>query len=360
MLRPIQFVPHDTRIDFLSRRLTLLAVSVVFLLTCLGSLLVQGLNFGIDFTGGILIEARTETPADLGALRGALNTVVSGEIALTTVGDSGRDLMIRVPEQPGGEGANTEALERIKDRLGDGVEYRRTELVGPKVGGELITAGAMAMGLAILIITAYIWFRFEWQYAIGGILALLHDVLATLGLFSLFQLQFDLTSVAAVLTVAGYSINDTVVIFDRVREELRRHKSLPLPEVLNLAINRTLSRTVLTSGTTMLAVLFLLVFGGDVLQGFSLAILWGIVVGTYSSVYVAVPSLVFFRFTRSGEADPDAPEDEGGEGGGAQLAARAARAEAEVLGETEPGAEGRTTPRKPGVVVGRARSKKRS
>jgi preprotein translocase subunit SecF len=362
MLRPIKFIPDDTRIDFLSKRVPLLILSVIFLTGCIISTVVQGLNFGIDFTGGILVEVRTPEAADLGEYRSKINTVVEGEVSLTTFGEDPRDLLIRVPEQPGGETANTEALSRIKDTLGAEVEYRRTELVGPKVGDELVRAGALAMGLSILIIAAYIWFRFEWQYAVGGIIALLHDVIATLGLFSLLQIQFDLTSVAAVLTVAGYSINDTVVIFDRVREEMRRYKKLSVGDVLNLAINKTLSRTVLTSGTTLLAVGCLALFGGDVLRGFSIAIIWGIFIGTYSSVYVAVPSLIYFNFKRGGEADPDGEEAAEGEVeddktgmeepvGGEALAARAAKAEAEALAESKKTGV-------PGRVTGKAKSKR--
>jgi preprotein translocase subunit SecF len=364
MLRPIKFIPDDTRIDFLSKRLVLLVVSTVFLVGCLVSVAVQGLNFGIDFTGGILVEVRTAEPADLGDYRSKLNNVVEGDISLTTFGEDPRDLLIRVPEQPGGEAANTAALSRVKDALGSDVEYRRTELVGPKVGNELVEAGMLAMGLSILIIAAYIWFRFEWQYAMGGIIALLHDVIATIGLFSLFQIQFDLTSVAAVLTVAGYSINDTVVIFDRVREEMRRYKKLSVGEVLNLAINKTLSRTILTSGTTVLAVGCLFLFGGEVLRGFSLAIIWGIFIGTYSSIYVAVPSLIYFNFSRGGELDPDAPDeeteiiveadDDGAEpSSGEALAARAAAAE-----KAAAEAEAKAKPLTPGRVVGKAKGKR--
>ncbi|MCF8480804.1 MAG: protein translocase subunit SecF [Rhodospirillum sp.] len=364
MLRPIKFIPDDTRIDFLSKRLMLLVVSTLFLVGCLISVAVQGLNFGIDFSGGILVEVRTAEPANLSDFRSRLNTAVEGEVSLTTFGEDPRDLLIRVPEQPGGEAANTAALARLKDTLGADVEYRRTELVGPKVGGELVEAGILAMGLSILIIAAYIWFRFEWQYAVGGIIALLHDVIATIGLFSLFQIQFDLTSVAAVLTVAGYSINDTVVIFDRVREEMRRYKKLSVGEVLNLSINKTLSRTILTSGTTVLAVGCLFLFGGEVLRGFSLAIIWGIFVGTYSSIYVAVPSLIYFNFSRGGEVDPDAPVDEdplvespaedGAEStSGEALAARAAAAEKAAAEEAA-----KAKPLTPGRVVGKAKGKR--
>ncbi len=391
MLRPIKFIPEDTQIDFLSRRKILAVVSIVFLLSCVASLGVRGLNFGIDFSGGLMVEVRMPEPVSMSDYRAKLNNLGLGDVSLTNFGEDARNLLIRVPEQEGGEGANQAALRAVRSVLGEessGVEYRRTELVGPKVGDELVEAGAMAMGLSILIIAAYIWFRFEWQYAVGGIIALVHDIVAVIGFYSLFGVQFDLTSVAAVLTVAGYSINDTVVIFDRVREELRRYKKLELRDVLNLAINKTLSRTILTSLTTLLAVGFLAAFGGDVLRGFSLALLFGIVLGTYSTIYVAVPSLILFQFRRSGEddeaeeGDGDGDDEIGGAAGkgrakarkakapalphegedpeslsGEQLAARAAAAEkaAAEPAPDEGAAQKRPTP---GKVTGKARKPK--
>ncbi|MGB1027606.1 MAG: protein translocase subunit SecF, partial [Rhodospirillaceae bacterium] len=268
------------------------------------------LNFGIDFTGGILIELRTpEAVENIATYRAELNGLGLGDIALTTFGDENRDLVVRVQEQPGGEEANLQALDEVKAVFGDGVDYRRIELVGPKVGDELVEAGIWAVSLALLAIAAYIWFRFEWQYALGGIIALTHDMVATIGLYSILQLDFDLTSVAALLTVAGYSINDTVVVFDRVREELRRYKKLTLGQVVNIAINKTLSRTLLTSITTMLAVACLFLLGGEVLRGFSLTIMWGVIVGTYSTLFVAVPMLVWFDLRRSGDDGDDEDED---------------------------------------------------
>lgn len=367
-LFPLRFIPDNTNINFVRTRLIFFVLSALLVIASITSLAVQGLNYGIDFTGGVLVEARTETLRDLGQLRTDLNTRLTGEISLTTFGGDDRNLMIRVPEQPGGDAGNAVALTTLKDILGEGVDYRKTELVGPKVGGELVTAGILAVVFSILAITAYIWFRFEWQFAVGALISLIHDVIATVGIYSLFQLPFDLTSVAAILTVAGYSVNDTVVVFDRMREEMRRYKKMPLPEVINFSVNKTLSRTIMTSGTTLLALACLFVFGGDVLRIFSLAIIWGILIGTYSSIFLAAPTLLYLRFTRSGEDAEDSPTSppvktgrtrsaDGSEleaASGADLAARAAFAESQFLGDDDP--NGRRT-RRSGVVTGRSRPK---
>lgn len=366
-LFPLRFIPDNTRIDFVRTRLIFFVLSALLIIASVVSLAVQGVNYGIDFTGGVLVEARSENVLDLGKMRADLNTRLVGEISLTTFGGDDRNLMIRVPEQPGGDEGNAAALTTLKEVLGTGVDYRRTELVGPKVGGELVTAGILAVVFSILAITVYIWFRFEWQFAVGALVSLIHDVIATVGIYSIFQLPFDLTSVAAILTVAGYSVNDTVVVFDRMREEMRRYKKMPLPDVINLSINKTLSRTIMTSSTVLLALACLFVFGGDVLRIFSLAIIWGIVIGTYSSIFLAAPTLLYLRFTRSGEGAEDtsavpaktgrARSADGSEleaASGADLAARAAFAEAQFLGEDDP--NGRRT-RRSGVVTGRSRPK---
>jgi preprotein translocase subunit SecF len=202
------------------------------------------------------------------------------------------------------------ALNAVKGALGEGIDYRRTELVGPKVGEELMADGVMAVGIALLLIAAYIWFRFEWQFAAGALVALLHDIIVTVGVFSILQLDFDLTTVAALLTIAGYSINDTVVNYDRVRENLRKYKLLTLPDLINKSLNQVLSRTMLTSGTTLLAVLAILFFGGPVLRGFAFALTWGIVIGTWSSIYVGMPILLYTGVRRDTEED-DIPDFEG-------------------------------------------------
>jgi preprotein translocase subunit SecF len=269
-----------------------------------------GLNYGIDFSGGTLIEARTlNGPADLGAMRGTLNGLGLGEVSLQGIsgpnlqGFGGRnDVLIRVTRQPGDDKAQIQAVEKIKAALGQGIEYRRTEVVGPKVGNELIQAGVIATVLALFAIAAYVWLRFEWQFGVGAMLSTLHDTITTIGLFSLLQIEFNLTTLAAILTIAGYSVNDTVVIYDRVRESMRKYKTLDFRLLINKSLNETLSRTILTVSTTALAVLSLLIFGGEVLRGFSIAMLWGIVIGTYSSLFIAAPLLYYIRPKRSGQA----------------------------------------------------------
>lgn len=302
----IKLIPQGTRIDFMGKRAAGLLLSGLLLLASVVSLGVQGLSFGIDFAGGILIEARTPQPANLPEIRGTLGSLNLGDVGVTTFGEDGRDVAIRIGIQQGGDEAQTAALNRVREALGADVDYRRVEVVGPKVGDELVRDGALAVGLSLLAIAVYIWFRFEWQFAVGGLLALVHDIIVTLGLFSLLQLDFDLTTVAALLTIAGYSINDTVVAYDRVRENLRRYKKMDLPELINRSLNEVLSRTLLTSGTTLLAVLALFIFGGSVLRGFSFALIWGIVIGTFSSLFVAMPVLLYLDVRR------DEDEEEGG------------------------------------------------
>lgn len=296
LFRPlISVLPQEFNVEFINKRKIALILSSLIIVASLGSLAVQKLNFGIDFAGGILMEVRADQPVDVAAVRAQVGGLNLGDVAITTFGDTGRDLSIRIQRQEGDDEAQAAALGLVQQTLGDGYDYRRTELVGPKVGSELIVDGALAVGLALLAISIYIWFRFEWQFALGATLALTHDVVATMGLFSVFQLDFNLTTVAAILTIAGYSINDTVVAYDRVREMLRKYKKLPLPELVNLALNRVLSRTLLTSFTTLLAVTALYLFGGEVLRGFSIALIWGVVIGTYSSIYVAMPALIYFN-----------------------------------------------------------------
>lgn len=295
-VRPlITWFPREFNVEFISKRRIALTLSALLIVVSFGSLAVQKLNFGIDFAGGILLEVRADHPVDVSAVRAQVGALGLGDVAITTFGDTGRDLSIRIQRQEGGDAAQTVALNLVQETLGDSFDNRRTELVGPKVGSELVTDGALAVSLALLAICIYIWFRFEWQFAVGATLALSHDIIATLGMFSIFQLDFNLTTVAAILTIAGYSINDTVVAYDRVREMLRKYKKLPLPELVNLALNRVLSRTLLTSFTTLLAVMALFIFGGEVLRGFSLALIWGVIIGTYSSIYVAMPVLIYFN-----------------------------------------------------------------
>ncbi len=293
----LRLVPSGTNIRFVDKRRLFLVFSALLLTVAAVSYVTRGLNFGIDFQGGTLIEVRTKGAADIAAMRRTLGALNLGEVALQEFGTP-TDVLIRVQKQEGGEKAQLRAIETIKKALGPGVEYRRTEFVGPKVGGELRRAGIMAVVLALGAILIYIWFRFEWQFGLAAIGALAHDVLLTVGLFATLQLEFNLSTLAAILAIAGYSINDTVVVFDRVRENLRKYKRLALPELMNKSINETLSRTVMTSVTTLLALLALFFFGGQVIRDFSFAMIWGVVIGTYSSIGLAVPLLLYLNLHR--------------------------------------------------------------
>ncbi|MEK9966965.1 MAG: protein translocase subunit SecF [Rhodospirillaceae bacterium] len=311
-------VPANTNFDFVGRRRFAYPLSVLLIVLSLGAFFVQGLNFGIDFRGGILIEIKTDGPANVGELRNTVGGLNLGEVQVQEFG-AADDVLIRVQQQDGAEAEQLQAINIIKDALGDTVvEYRRTEFVGPTVGAELISSAIWAVLLAIGAILVYIWFRFEWQFGVGAVIALTHDVLTTIGLFAITQLEFNLATVAAILTIAGYSINDTVVIYDRVREELRRYKKLDMPALLNLAANRTLSRTFMTSVTTLIALVALAVFGGTIIRDFALAMIWGVVIGTFSSVFVAVPALLALNLSRESLS---AGLDEDGEGDGTTDAA---------------------------------------
>jgi len=301
----IRKVPLAPKIDFMGMRTPFLAFSTVLVLASLALFVFNGLNLGVDFRGGTLIEIRTSGPADLGALRARLGSLGLGEVTLQEFGRPD-DVLINLQRQEGDEAAQLAAIERIKQDLGDTVaEYRRTEFVGPKVGGELRQAGALATGLALLGIALYIWFRFEWHFALAALTALVHDVIATIGFFALTQIEFNLATLAAVLTIAGYSINDTVVIFDRVRETLRKFKKLAIFDLLNLSLNSTLSRSILTSLTTLVALVALSVFGGEVIRGFTLGLIWGITSGTYSSIGLAVPMLSFMSLRGGTTGTPE-------------------------------------------------------
>ena len=300
-MRPLRLVPRDTRIRFVALTRLFIAVSLAAVVASAGLFLVRGLNLGIDFLGGTMIEVQTPGPADLGRMRGVLGGLGLGEVALQEFG-APDDVLIRVARQPGGEKAQMKAVEVVKQALagmGEGaMSYRRVEFVGPKVSGELVEAGIIAVISAVIAMLVYIWFRFEWQFSIGAVLALIHDVALTIGMFSLTAIEFNLASIAAILTIVGYSINDTVVVYDRVRENLRKFKAMPMGDLLDLSINQTLARTTMTSLTTLLALFALYFFGGEVIAGFTLAMIWGVVVGTYSSVFIAAPMLLWLQPVR--------------------------------------------------------------
>jgi preprotein translocase subunit SecF len=304
-MKKLRIVPENTAINFIGKRFIAFAFSAALILGSLGLALGSGLNLGIDFLGGILLEVKTDGPADISKMRSDLGALGLGDVSLQEFG-SPDVVLIRVQRQEGGDEAQQKAITIIRGAMGEHVaEYRRTETVGPTVGAELQEAAMLAIGSAILAILVYIWFRFEWQFGIAAIIALIHDVLTTVGLFALLQLEFNLATVAAVLTIAGYSINDTVVVFDRVRENLRKYKKLSLVELFNLSINETLARTTITSITTLLALGALFFFGGEVISGFSIALIWGVVIGTYSSIALAVPVLLYLDIDR-GTGNEDA------------------------------------------------------
>ncbi len=298
----IRSLPLEYGLQFIKRRSLFLVISACLMLGSVGLFFTQGLNFGVDFRGGILMEIRTEGPADLSALRARVSDLGLGEVTLQEFGEP-TDVLINIERQAGEEAEQIKAIQMVREALGEGIEMRRQEFVGPKVGGELKQAGLLATVLALLGIAFYIWFRFEWHFSVAALVALIHDVIATVGFYAITQIEFNLATLAAVLTIAGYSINDTVVIFDRVRETLRKFKKVPLNEVLDRSINLTLSRTVLTSFTTLLALGALFFFGGEVIRGFTAGLIWGVVIGTYSSVALAVPLLSFMKLRRGNEED---------------------------------------------------------
>jgi preprotein translocase SecF subunit len=297
-MKHLHLVPQNTRIRFLSFRKLAYIISGLGVLLSIVLFFSAGLNYGIDFKGGTLIEIKNKSgPADVSALRSTLGKLKLGDVQIQQFG-SPEEVLIRVETQKGGDAVQQHVIKKIKKILGDGVEYRRVEVVGPKVSGELIYDGILAVVIAILAVLVYIWFRFEWQFGLGAVAALVHDVMLTIGVFSAFQLEFNLSIIAAILTIVGYSLNDTVVVYDRVRENLRKYKKMPLEELLDKSINDTLSRTIMTSVTTLLALLALYIFGGEVIRGFTFAMIWGVIVGTYSSVFIASPVLMYLGVKR--------------------------------------------------------------
>jgi preprotein translocase SecF subunit len=302
----LRLVPDNTNIKFMWLRKVSFPLSILLVIASLAGFFTVGLNYGIDFKGGTIIEIKTDGPADIGGIRSALSDLNLGDVQVQEFGGSD-DILIRVEEQPGGETAQQSVVNKIRSIFeGENVDFRRVEVVGPRVSGELAQAGAIAVAASLLAIMFYIWFRFEWQFALGAILTTANDVVITIGLFVLLQLDFSLSSIAAVLTIIGYSLNDTVVVYDRIRENLRKYKKRPLPEVLDMSINETLSRTTMTSVTTLLALLALYIFGGEVIQSFTLAMIFGIVIGTYSSIFLAAPFLILFKL----RAEAMSPSDD--------------------------------------------------
>jgi len=293
-VRLLRIVPDDTKFDFMRFRRISFPLSAILSIIAISLYFFHGLNFGIDFKGGTLMEVQSKAgAADLARMRATLGSLGLGEVQLQQFG-APNDVLIRIAEQPGGELAQQQAVSKVRAALGDEVEYRRVEVVGPRVSSELLSYGVVGLMLAILAILSYLWFRFEWQFALGAMIANVHDIVLTIGFMSITQIDFDLTSIAALLTILGYSLNDTVVIYDRIREMLRRYRKLPMPELLNASVNQTLSRSVITHVTVSLALLALLLFGGQAIHSFTATMMFGVVlVGTYTSVFIASPILIY-------------------------------------------------------------------
>jgi preprotein translocase subunit SecF len=294
LLPSMRIVPDDTKFDFIRFRRISFPISAVLSIFAIVLYFTHGLNFGIDFRGGTLLEIQQKGgPADIAQLRATLGGLGLGDLQLQLFGGPS-DVLVRVAQQPGGDAEQQAAVQKIRQALGDAVEYRRVEVVGPRVSSELLAYGVGGLMLAIVGILMYLWFRFEWQFALGAMIANVHDIVLTIGFMSIAQIDFDLTSIAALLTILGYSLNDTVVIYDRIREMLRRYKKMSMPELLNTSINATLSRSIITHVTVTLALLALLLFGGKAIHSFTATMMFGVVlVGTYTSIFIAAPILIY-------------------------------------------------------------------
>ncbi|MEM1288030.1 MAG: protein translocase subunit SecF [Pseudomonadota bacterium] len=304
----IKYLPAEPKFRFMSYRNWAFPFSVVMMVVSLAVFGFLGLNLGIDFRGGTVIEIRTtDGPADVAGIRTQLNQLRFGDVEVQSFGND-TDVLIRIEQQEGGDEAQQAVVETVRAELGDtGIEYRRFEVVGPRISGELATAGIIAVISALAAILVYIWVRFEWQFAVGAIVATVHDVVLTLGLFAVTGLEFNLSSIAAILTIVGYSLNDTVVVYDRIRENLRRFKKMPIDDLIDLSVNSMLSRTIMTSVTTLIALGSLFIFGGEIIRSFTAAMIWGVLVGTYSSIFVAGPVLIFLKLRPSSGDKPAKP-----------------------------------------------------
>jgi preprotein translocase subunit SecF len=299
-MKPIRLIPDDTKIPFMKFSRFGYFVSGILCAASIILFATIGLNMGVDFKGGTVLTIRTEQPANIDQLRETVNGLGLGSAELQEFG-SPRDVQIRIGTQEGGEEAQQAALTKIKQALGTGIEYRGIDTVGPKVSGELAQQGTLAVVIGLFLVLLYIWFRFEWQFALGAIASLLHDVTLTVGLFCVLGLEFNLSIIAAILTIIGYSLNDTVVIFDRIREYLRKYKSMPFADLLDFSINSVLPRTLMTSVSVILALLALYIWGGEVISGFTFTMLWGVIVGTYSSFFIAAPLLLLLGTPREAQ-----------------------------------------------------------
>lgn len=292
-MKLLRIVPDNTKFGFMRFRRVSFPFSALASIVAVVAFLLFGMNVGIDFKGGTVVEMQSRgASVDIAAIRAATHQLGLGEVEVQEFG-GGRDVLLRVSLQEGGDKAQTEVVAKLRQAFEAGFEFRRVEVVGPRVSEELVQNGTIGVLLAILVILVYLWFRYEWEFAVGAVIATMHDLVLTIGFYAVTQLQFDQTSIAAILTIIGYSLNDTVVVYDRVRELLRKYKKMPMADLLDLSMNSTLTRTVITSMTTFLALIALAIFGGEAIRGFCLAMLFGIVIGTYSSIFIAAPILIY-------------------------------------------------------------------
>ncbi|PCI46054.1 MAG: protein translocase subunit SecF [Alphaproteobacteria bacterium] len=301
----LKLVPTNTNIRFIDFRKMAYVLSLVMIVSSFGLYFTKGLNYGIDFEGGIMIEIGTEGPANITRIRAAMKSLNMGDVKVQEFGAS-NDVLIRLEHQ---EGLTVDqVVEKVREVLPGAIDgeisYRRTETVGSTVSSELISDGILAVLYAMGAVLIYIWLRFEWQFGMGAVIALIHDVILTIGMFSFTGMEFNLSTIAAILTIVGYSLNDTVVVYDRIRENLRKFRKKPMTELLNLSINDTLSRTVMTSVTTLIALASLFFLGGEGIHGFAAAMIWGIFVGTYSSIFIAAPMLLWVELQRENDTSP--------------------------------------------------------
>jgi preprotein translocase subunit SecF len=297
-MRKLRLIPDNTHFRFMRARRGVFSISIALSVLSIIIFFAIGPQYGIDFKGGTLIEMKPLSEAsELANVRSTLSELELGDVQVQEVSDlvTGTNIMVRIQAQEGGEEAQQAAIARVRTAFSEGMEFRRVEIVGPRVSSELAADGTTAIIVALIGILIYVWFRFEWQFAVGAVITTTHDVLMTLGFFTIFQLEFDLSSIAALLTILGYSLNDTVVIYDRIRENFRKFKKMPLSDLIDRSINETLARTTMTSVTTLIALGALFLFGGPVIASFVSAMIFGIIIGTYSSIFIAAPLLIYLN-----------------------------------------------------------------
>jgi preprotein translocase subunit SecF len=307
-MKLLRLAPENTRFGFMRFRRVSYPFSALLSIVSVVLFLAVGMNFGIDFSGGTLIELRAKSgTADVAALRHIAESMNVGEVEVQGFGTPS-DVTVRFGLQAGGDAAQQAAVERVRKAIGESYDVRRVEVVGPRVSGELVQSGTLGIVISIIAVLCYLWFRFEWQFAVGAIIATMHDLLLTVGFFSITQLEFNTTSIAAILTIVGYSLNETVVVLDRIREMMRKYKKLSTDELIDISINAVLPRTIMTATTVFLALLSLVIFGGQVIRSFSLAMIWGIFVATYSSIFICSPMLIYLGLRIEGPAAAPVPE----------------------------------------------------